>query len=55
MHGYYMNTLKYGDSTISSMFDFLVPCRLTGLTQDTMVRQFDLSAFIEAYTVGISF
>jgi len=33
---------------------FLPPCRLTDLLQDIVVRQFDSSAFIKAYIVGVS-
>ena len=35
-------------------FDFLVPCRLTILTQDIVARQFDSNAFIKVYIVGAS-
>jgi len=54
MHGYYTNTEKYSDSTISSMFDFLVQFWLIDLVQDIVVRQFDSDAFIKAYIVGVS-
>jgi len=36
------------------ILDFLVPFRLTDLTQDIVVRQFDSNAFIKAYIVGVS-
>ena len=54
MHGYYTNTEKYSDSTISSMFDFLVQFWLIDLVQDIVVRQFDSDAFIKAYIVCLS-
>ena len=38
----------------SKILDFLVPFRLTDLTQDIVVCQFDSKAFIEAYIVGVS-
>ena len=33
---------------------FLPPCRQTDLLQDIVVRQFDSSAFIKVYIVGVS-
>ena len=38
----------------SKILDFLVPFRLTDLTQDIVVCQFDSNAFNEAYIVGVS-
>ena len=47
--------LKNAEIPVSSrILDFLVPFRLTDLTQDIVVRQFDSSAFIKAYIVGVS-
>ena len=40
--------------TYSSMFDFLVQCRLADLIQDIVISQFDSNAFIKAYIVGVS-
>jgi hypothetical protein len=47
--------LKNGwDSSIIRILYFLVLCRLTNLIQDIGVSEFDSSAFIKAYIVGIS-
>ena len=47
--------LKNAGIPVSSrILDFLVPFRLTDLTQDIVVCQFDSNAFIEAYIVGVS-
>ncbi len=35
-------------------FCFLVPCRLTDITQDIGVGQFDSYALIKRYSVGVS-
>ena len=47
--------LKNAEIPVSSrILDFLVPFRLTDLTQDIVVCQFDSNALIEAYIVGVS-
>ena len=47
--------LKNAGTPVSSrILDFLVPFRLTGLTQDIVVCQFDSNAFIKAYNIGVS-
>ena len=47
--------LKNAEIPVSSrILDFLVPFRLTDLTQDIVVCQFDSNAFIESYIVGVS-
>ena len=46
----FLTSDKFG----SSMFDFLVQCRLTDLVQDIVVLQSDSNALINAYTVGVS-
>ena len=49
-----VSQVTYGRLSIySSMFDFLVQCRLTDLLQDIVVPQFDSNAFIKAYIADI--
>ena len=49
---YYFRILNF--SFDSSMFDFLVQCRLSDLIQDIGVCEFESNALIEACIVGVS-